>query len=66
MFFMSVLIGLVIVEESICAGQRNTIVSHFCGPEGRFYCRDSVLGPVPFSYLCVRVRISGVLKIVCG
>ena len=24
-----VLIGLVIVEESICAGQGNTIVSHF-------------------------------------
>jgi len=27
----------------------------FCGPEGRFYCSDSVcsLWPAPFSYLCV-------------
>ena len=31
----------------------------FCGPEGRFYCSDSVcsLWPAPFSYLCVSVRI---------
>ena len=31
----------------------------FCGPEGRFYCSDSVcsLWPVPFSYLCVSVMI---------
>ena len=36
----------------------------FCGPEGRFYCSDSVcsLRPAPFSYLCVRVRILGVLR----
>ena len=29
----------------------------FCGPEGRFYCSDSVcfLWPAPFSYLCVSV-----------
>ena len=34
----------------------------FCGPEGRFYCSDSVcsLWPTPFSYLCVSVRILGV------
>ena len=34
----------------------------FCGPEGRFYCSDSVcsLWPAPFSYLCVSVRILGV------
>ena len=40
----------------------------FCGPEGRFYCSDSVcsLWPAPFSYLCVSVRILGVLKTVCG
>ena len=31
----------------------------FCGPEGRFYCSDSVcsLWPLPFSYLCVSVMI---------
>ena len=31
----------------------------FCGPEGRFYCSDSVcsLWPAPCSYLCVSVRI---------
>ena len=31
----------------------------FCGPDGRFYCSDSVcsLWPAPFSYLCVSVRI---------
>ena len=31
----------------------------FCGPEGRFYCSDSVcsLWPASFSYLCVSVRI---------
>ena len=40
----------------------------FCGPEGRFYCSDSVcsLWPAPFSYLCVSVMILGVLKTVCG
>ena len=42
----------------------------FCGPEGRFYCSDSVcsLWPAPFSYLCVSVRIfcQCVLKTVCG
>ena len=40
----------------------------FCGPEGRFYCSDSVcsLWPTPFSYLCVSVRILCVLKTVCG
>ena len=40
----------------------------FCGPEGRFYCSDSVcsLWPAPFSYLCVRVMILCVLKTVCG
>ena len=33
----------------------------FCGPEGRFYCSDSVcsLWPAPFSYLCVSVMILG-------
>ena len=41
---------------------------HSCGPEGRFYCSDSVcsLWPAQFSYLCVRGRILCVLKIVCG
>ena len=31
----------------------------FCGPEGRFYCSDSVcsLWPAPFFYLCVSVMI---------
>ena len=40
----------------------------FCGPEGRFYCSDSVcsLWPAPFSYLCVSVMIVCVLKTVCG
>ena len=40
----------------------------FCGPEGRFYCSDSVcsLWPAPFSYLCVSVMILCVLKTVCG
>ena len=40
----------------------------FCGPEGRFYCSDSVcsLWPAPFSYLCVSVIILCVLKTVCG
>ena len=49
-------------------GPRKHNCQPFCGPEGRFYCSDSVcsLRPVPFSYLCVRVRILGVLKIVCG
>ena len=39
----------------------------FCGPEGRFHCSDSVCSLLPalFSYLCMRVRILGVLKIVC-
>ena len=39
----------------------------FCGPEGRFDCSNSVcsLQPAPFSYLCMRVRILGVMKIVC-
>ena len=39
----------------------------FCGPEGRFYCSNSVcsLWPTPFSYIGMRVRILGVLKIVC-
>ena len=34
----------------------------FCGPEGRFYCSDSVcsLWPAPFAYLCVSVMILGV------
>ena len=49
-------------------GPRKHSCQPFCGPEGRFYCSDSVcsLWPAPFSYLCVRVRIWGVLKIVCG
>ena len=35
----------------------------FCGPEGRFYCSDSVcsLWPAPFSYLCVLLSISVVI-----
>ena len=39
----------------------------FCGPEVRTDCSDSVfsLRPAPLSYLWVRVRILGVLKIVC-
>ena len=48
-------------------GPRKHNCQPFCGPEGRFYCSDSVcsLRPAPFSYLCVRVRILCVLKIVC-
>ena len=52
-----------------CAGQGNTVFSHFVVQSvGRFYCSDSVcsLWPAPFSYLCVRVRILCVLKIVCS
>ena len=65
MFFYD-LITSVIVEETICAGQGNTIhsvvkradliVAIACFPQ---------LRPAPFSYLCVGVRILGVLKIVC-
>ena len=49
-------------------GPRKHNCQPFCGPKGRFYCSDSVcsLRPAPFSYLRVRVRILGVLKIVCG
>ena len=48
-------------------GPRKHNCQPLCGPEGRFYCSDSVcsLRPAPFSYLCVRVRILSVLKIVC-
>ena len=40
----------------------------FCGPEGRFYCSDSVcsLWPAPFSYLCVSVMILCVCWKLCG
>ena len=40
----------------------------FCGPEGRFYCSDSVcsLWPAPFSYLCVSVMILWVCWKLCG
>ena len=49
-------------------GPRKHSCQPFCGPEGRFYCSDSVcsLRPAPFSYLCMRVRILGMLKIVCS
>ena len=49
-------------------GPRKHSCQPFCGPEGRFYCSDSVcsLWPVPFSYLRMSVRILCVLKIVCG
>ena len=45
-------------------GPRKHNCQPFCGPEGRFHCSDSVcsLRPAPFSYLCVRVRILGVLR----
>ena len=47
-------------------GPRKHNCQQFCGPEGRFDCSDECsLRPAPFSYLCVRVRILGVLKIVC-
>ena len=48
-------------------GSRKHNCQPFCGPEGRFHCSDSVcsLRPTQFSYLCMRVRILGVLKIVC-
>ena len=48
-------------------GQRKHNCQPFCGPEGWFDCSDSVLSlwPMPLSYLCVWVRILGVLKIVC-
>ena len=40
-------------------GPRKCSCQTFCGPEGRFYCSNSVcsLWPAPFSYLCMRVRI---------
>ena len=40
-------------------GPRKHSCQPFCGPEGRFYCSDSVcsLWPAPFSYLCVRQRV---------
>ena len=49
-------------------GLRKHNCQPFCGPEGRFYCSNSMcsLRPAQFSYLCVCVRILGVLKIVCG
>ena len=39
----------------------------FCGPEGRFYCSDSVcsLWPAPFSYLCVSVMILFIVQELC-
>ena len=48
-------------------GPRKHNCQPFCGPESRFDCSDGVcsLRPAPFSYLCVRVRILGVLKIDC-
>ena len=48
-------------------GPRKHNCQPFCDPEGRFDCSDSVcsLRPAPLSCLCVRVRILGVLKIVC-
>ena len=48
-------------------GPRKHNCQPFCGPEGRFDCSDSVfsLRPAPLSYLCVRLRILDVLKIVC-
>ena len=56
------LISLAIVEENVLvsAGQGNTIVSHFVVQRA-----DLILRPAPFSYLCERVRVLGVLKIVC-
>ena len=46
-------------------GPRKHNCQPFCGPEGRSDCSDIVcsLRPAPFSYLCVGVRILGVLKI---
>ena len=48
-------------------GPRKHNCQPLCGPEGRFYCSDSVcsLRPALFSYLCVRVRIWGCWKVVC-
>ena len=42
-----------------------TSVSHFVVQRADFIVADSVcsLRPAPFSYLCVRVRILGVLKL---
>ena len=48
-------------------GPRKHNCQPFCGPEGRFDCSDSVCSsrPAPLYYLCVRVRILGVMKIIC-
>ena len=47
---------------------RETQLSAILWSRGLINCSDSVcsLRPEPFSYLCVRVRILCVLKIVCG
>ena len=52
----------------LCGPGKHGNCQPFCGPEGRFYCSDSVcsLWPAPFSYLCVSVMILCVLKTVCG
>ena len=45
---------------------KETQLSASCGPEGRFYCSNSVcsLWPAPFSYLCVSVRILGLVDVI--
>ena len=64
MFFM---IWLVMLRKLYLCGLRKHNCQPFCGPEGRFYCSNSMcsLRPAQFSYLCVCVRILGVLKVVC-
>ena len=50
----------------ICAGQGNTIVSHFVVQRGDFTVAIACVPCGPRRYLCVSVRILCVLKIVCG
>ena len=61
------LISLVIVAETVFVRAKKHNCQPFCGPDGRIDCSDSMfsLRPAPLSYLCMRVRILGVLKIVC-
>ena len=66
-FFVCDLIRVVTAEKIVLVQAEKTQMWPFCGPEGRFDCSESVfsLRPAPPCYLCVRVSILCVLKIVC-
>ena len=61
------LISLVIAEKTILLWAKETQMLAFCGPEGRSDFNEIVFSLRPASpcYVCTRVVILGVLKIVC-